>query len=153
MKTISQQDRTALCVSFADTTLELLVSLHIECVYTSLDAYLCCCSNNEKMSCRERYVNTFLGIKFSPTKNMPTYIKNSAMQYLKIINTHLHFNSNHWALKIIAICTQVYLYMLIFFVKKLYKLSVKKLMPPVNILSIILTSLSLHYKVRTRCTD
>lgn len=48
MKTFSQQGRSVLRVNFAGETLELLASLQRECVYISLDAYLCCCTNNEK---------------------------------------------------------------------------------------------------------
>lgn len=54
------------------------------------------------------------GTKCSPDENMPMDVRNSAMQYLKIINTNLDFNSNDRALKRTAICTQIYLSMLSF---------------------------------------
>jgi len=66
------------------------------------------------MRCRNRYVNTFLGTKCSPDENTPMDVRNSAMQYLKRINTKLDFNSNDRVLKITAICTQIYLSTLFF---------------------------------------
>lgn len=70
------------------------------------------------MSCRNRYMNTFLGTECIPEENMPMDGRNSAMQYLKIINTNLYFNSNDRTLKITGICIQTYLSLLSFLLKK-----------------------------------
>lgn len=59
------------------------------------------------MSCRNRDGNTFLGAKCSLDENMAMDARNSAMQYLKIINTNLDFNSNGRALKMLSFCKQI----------------------------------------------